>query len=205
MSHYVVVFAEEREVDLSRIKVELREELLTGQVTLVQTGVGKVRAATEVTNHLNSAFRSHKPRPTLISVGTCAAWNHELLETLVRPTFAVDRDGTPELLRGAGLTPQPKIRLAGESGLTIGTGDGFVADPREAVRLQGMGIDVVDMETHAVAWAGLRCMVGPTVSVRFVTDIADEAAAKDWESRLDRARTALAGEVLRLTKAPASV
>jgi nucleoside phosphorylase len=200
MTDFLVVYADDRELDIEPIR---QRNTKTGapRVAVLKTGVGKVRAATEVTNWLTATIRANRPRPVVVSAGTCASTEPGLLGKLLRPALAIDRDSTPSQLKAAGVDPQPHIELLEPEGwYVIGTGDGFLANAEHAKALAGKGVHLVDMETHAVAWAALRCYAGRIYSLRYVTDDATESAASDWKSRLSEARVTLTQAVLRLTE-----
>lgn len=203
MPEYLIVYADDREFDAKAIELANIER--GAHIACLKTGVGKVRAATEVTSWLTGALRGSRPRPRIISVGTCASTIPGLLGQLVRPAVALDRDSTPALLTRAGVDPQPILELAHdhmdlETKFVIGTGDGFVANAEHARSLAAKGVQLVDMETHAVAWAALRCYAGRIYSLRYVTDEADPQAATEWQNRLEEARVTLTESVLRLTE-----
>lgn len=201
---YVFVYADDREIDAHLIETERHDLIEQGRLKLLRTGVGKVRAAMETTTYLTTRLRNRQPRPLVVSIGTCAAIDPTLdlsLDKILRPKVVVDRDATSELLRQASLKPQPPLELEDydDLELTIGTGDGFVASPDEAAHLLEQGIQLVDMETHAVAWAALKCFAGPALSVRYVSDVANKTAPRDWTQALSNARRELTDYVLSLT------
>lgn len=201
---YVFVYADDRELDLALLMEERGEMIRRNQLKFLKTGVGKVRAATETTTYLTARLRHREPRPLVISIGTCAALDPSLdlkLDKIVRPRRAVDRDATPELLELCNLKSQPMLQLedSDELDLTIGTGDGFVADVETGKLLLARGIHLVDMETHAVAWAAMKCYAGQALSVRYVSDVADGEGVRDWVTTLTKARKALTDYVLALT------
>lgn len=205
MRPWLVVYAVDREIDLARITAERGDDLAHGRLTCLRTGVGKVRSATEVNTYLTSALRAHQPRPKILNVGTCASLVEGLGGKLVSASYALDRDSTPEMLLAAGVEPQPVIPLESfnNSGLTIGTGDGFVANDIEAENLRRRGVSLVDMETHAVAWTALKYLAGKIISLRFVTDTGGDNATKEWIDMLEEARKSLTNAVLELTARPA--
>lgn len=201
---FLMVYADDREIDVAAVLAQREAWVSAGRLKFLKTGVGKVRAATETTAYLTSRLKARQPRPTVVSIGTCAALDPLLAPyagKIVRPRMTVDRDATPALLEAAKVVPQPAIRLDDydELNLTIGTGDGFVADELEAKRLLDAGVHLVDMETHAVAWASLKCLAGPALSVRYISDLANVEAPDDWHLSLTQARVALTEYVLQLT------
>lgn len=71
----------------------------------------------------------------------------------------------------------------GGAGLTLTTGDAFIADPTARARL-AQHADLVDMEAYAVA----RAAAAADIPVRVVKRISDEAgagAAKNWKDSVD--------------------
>ncbi len=67
---------------------------------------------------------------------------------------------------------------ADDDGMTLATGDVFVADPNVRDRLATFA-DLVDMEGYAIASAA-RAAELPARIVKFVSDSADESAARSW-------------------------
>lgn len=202
---FLVTFADDREIDVAEITAQRDAWVRSGRLKFLRTGVGKVRAATEVTSYLTNQLKARQPRPHVVSVGTCIALDPTLTEhidKIVRPCRAVDRDAAPpELLEAAHIKRPSVIPLddADHLNLTIGTGDGFVSGPTEVARLLAAGVHLVDMETHAVGWASLRCLAGPALSVRYVSDLVNSEAPQDWSLVLARARVVLTEYILQIT------
>lgn len=191
MSRQLIVYADDREIDVARVRRERPD------ACLLRTGVGKLRAVTAVSIYLESTLKAGEESPSVLSVGTCAALVPGLAGEVVRPARAIDRDVTPELLMQAGIEPTPPIELAGgDDELTIATGDGFVADEGEAARILAKGAQLVDMETYAVAWAARNSQIGCVGAIRYVSDSADQSAPEEWLRRLETARRCLTEAVL---------
>jgi hypothetical protein len=179
----VIVYADDREIDLAA--------LAHLPICSLRTGVGKVRAAVEVCTSLSTTLRE-QPDLLVVSVGTAGSVSG--LQGTLHPSIVTDRDSTPEELRSVGITPQPDIEIHGGDGTVLGTGDGF-AGLNDMRLLAARGIELVDMETHAVLWAAQMLGAHNLMSIRHVTDFGD---ARDWEEALIGARTALTREILRM-------
>ena len=81
-----------------------------------------------------------------------------------------------------GLHASELIDLGG-AGLTLATGDAFVADGATRVALAARA-HLVDMEGYAVARAAVTAGV-PVRLVKRVSDLADEGAGRSWQESVD--------------------
>ncbi|MGB0299499.1 MAG: hypothetical protein ACPGC3_08575, partial [Paracoccaceae bacterium] len=62
---------------------------------------------------------------------------------------------------------------------TLSTGDNFITSPPE------LDSDLVDMEAYAIAKVCKKLMM-PFKCYKYVTDLADENAANDWQSNVSK-------------------
>jgi adenosylhomocysteine nucleosidase len=155
---------------------------------LLLTGVGKLRAATQLARALATARPSH-----LLNLGTAGS----LAEGLsgVFPIGSVlQHDFDDESI--AALTGQsfsPVLPLASHGPL-LASGDRFVAGDPLREDLLARGARLVDMEGYAVA-ALARAFDLPVTLVKAVSDSAGEEAAQDWQATLHQCSHALAAWV----------
>ncbi|MEW1648191.1 nucleosidase [Streptomyces sp. NPDC091219] len=140
---------------------------------LLITGMGKVRAAMELTLALSSA----RPRE-VVNVGTAGALK-DSPNAVVEVARVIQHDLPDDVLHqlsgayyGSPLTVRPG------PGLTLATGDSFIADSRTRTLLAERA-DLVDMEGYAVASVAQRFGL-PVRIVKYVSDQADESAATAW-------------------------
>jgi adenosylhomocysteine nucleosidase len=174
--------------DSALVVVALPEEAahLNTDLPVLITGAGKVNAAVAVTRALAAA--SSLPS-SIINLGTAGALRAGLSGTHeIGLVLQHDLD-SPALKALTGQSFGEPLRLA-ESGLTLATGDVFVADP---VLQQALAqhADLVDMEGYAVASAAAAFGV-PLRIVKHVSDMADGEAVRSWTSTVDECSRALA-------------
>lgn len=188
------------------------------ELVVVETGVGKVAAASAVT-YLQARFQpdfalfagvagalAEIPRGAVVVASEAVQWDVDL-SPLGRAPGELD---SGERF----ITPDPQLKkallvAAGELDLPvyearIATGDAFLADPAAAARLrQEFGALAVEMEGAAALWSAQRLGL-PMALVRVVTDGADQAAPAGFNSFLDWASARLAQVVGRaVAKLPA--
>ncbi len=78
----------------------------------------------------------------------------------------------------------------------LGTGDLFLTDPaRKALYKETFGLTAFDMETAAIAGVCLRCSV-PFLSLRQISDDADDASGEAYREMNDRAEDHLVRRLL---------
>jgi len=165
------------------ICVALEEELPQapeGDFQILYTGVGKVQAATTLCKHLCSF---HKP-DQIWNYGT-AGGLHSKVTGLNQIGAFVQRDmcAEPQAPRGSIPFTQP---LLGDiqtpfGGIRCGTGDSFVMehDPW----FSDADIDCVDMEGWALAYVAREYGI-KFRAWKYVSDMADENAMKDWTANV---------------------
>ena len=151
-----------------------------GDFQILYTGVGKVQAATTLCKHL-CAF--HKP-DEIWTYGT-AGGLHPNVTGLNQIGAFVQRDmcAEPQAPRGSIPFTQP---LLGDiqtpyGGIRCGTGDSFVMehDPW----FTQADIDCVDMEGWALAYVAREYGI-KFRAWKYVSDMADENAMKDWTANV---------------------
>lgn len=149
------------------------------------TGMGKVRAAMELTLALSSA----RPRE-IVNLGTAGALKASL-SGLLEVSRVIQHDLPDDVLRRlSGVSYGRPLTLRPETGPTLATGDAFVTDGR--VRdLLAERADLVDMEGYAIASVAERFGV-PVRIVKYVSDRADEAAEAAWPEAAAAASDVLA-------------
>jgi adenosylhomocysteine nucleosidase len=170
------------------IVVALPEEAahLSTDLPVLVTGAGKVNAAIAVTRALACA-------PSLpsevINLGTAGALRPGLSGTHQIGSILQHDLDSPALFALTGKRFGEPLKLA-DSGLTLATGDVFVADP---VLQQALAQEahLVDMEGYAVASAAAAFGV-PVRMVKHVSDMADGEAVRSWTSTIDECSRALA-------------
>ena len=153
-----------------------------GDFTILYTGVGKVQAATALAKHL---CQFHKP-DEIWNYGTAGGLN-PMVTGLNEISAFVQRDmiAEPQAPRGSIPFTEP---LQGDiktntsnAGVRCGTGDSFVmeADPW----FSDADIDCVDMEGWALAYVSQQYNI-PFRSWKYISDMADENAMKDWSTNV---------------------
>lgn len=148
------------------------------------TGVGKVNAAIAV----QQAIYLHQPS-CVLNVGTCGSLQHEIGSIHTCNHF-VDRD--MEKLVEFGLNCRhnfsEEVKVCApfhhwQFHSICNTGDAFLTTS------DGTG-DIFDMEAFAIAQVCKTLQI-PFVSIKYVTDIIGQNSVKQWEDKLNDARTAL--------------
>ena len=157
------------------VAVHHEAEHLDTELPILITGVGKLAASRSVLGALAPLSVDDRPR-LLINLGSAGALREGIEGTHVIGTLLQhDLDGRA-IAAMVGIDPSPPI-VVGE-GLTLATGDRFIADPTERRRLAEVA-HLVDMEGYAVASAaevlGLDLIV-----IKHVSDQADGDAQDTW-------------------------
>jgi nucleoside phosphorylase len=199
----VFVYADDREVDRSRVEEVLGSALRQGRVVLLRTGVGKVRTTMALTRYLSTALASGRGKPTVVNLGTCSSVVPGLLGEVVRPVVAVDRDlATQDRLLEVKIPAPPPIPLAGGDarGLSIASGDSFLTDVGQADVLAAAGVSLVDMETHSVGWVTQQSHAPSPHVIRVVTGEVRPDAIRAWKGALPSVRSLLTQNVLCLSE-----
>lgn len=159
-------------------------------------GVGKVNAATAAT-----MLALGQDADLLMIIGTAGklsdiAGDCFLIDEAVQGDYGAQRPGGFAHFT-AGSWPIGEARVeafrahplpdVGLPRARIVTGDAFVECPDHSLRLrEGLGGDLVDMETGALAQAALRLGL-PWAAIKATTDDANGASAGDFQSNLRRA------------------
>jgi adenosylhomocysteine nucleosidase len=154
-------------------------------IEVLYTGVGKVNAAITLTRRLAGERHAGHKTPLIVNFGT--AGSHRIpARTLVACRRFVDRDMDVAALGFApGETPFDKLPPVIEfpahfphlPEAICGSGDSF------ATRPHGVACEVVDMEAYALAKA-CRIAGADFACVKYVSDNADENAAKHWKENV---------------------
>jgi adenosylhomocysteine nucleosidase len=164
-------------------------------VPVLFCGVGKVNAAISLTRELGRYERANRPPPLVVNFGSAGSPEHPT------GTFVSCHEFSQRDMDVRGLGFSVGVTPFDEAPATLsfrpvfielptarcGSGDSFVTSSEAAV------YGVVDMEAYALAKV---CLVhgAEFVSVKYVTDGADHAAAGDWQANVHKA----ADEFLRL-------
>ena len=147
---------------------------------IVYTGVGKVQAATALAKSLNNYYKPN----LIVNYGTAGGLNPKVTGLNQVGAF-VQRDmcAEPQAPRGSIPFSDPLIGdiKTGNGGIRCGTGDSFVMehDPW----FTQADIDCVDMEGWALAYVAKQYGI-PFKSWKYVSDMADENAMKDWTANI---------------------
>jgi adenosylhomocysteine nucleosidase len=160
-------------------------------VPVLYTGLGKVNAAIALTRRLSACRAGGEALPRVVNFGSAGS-RHFQTGQLVACRRFLQRDMDVTALGFAlGHTPFEELPAQLEfapvfshlpEGL-CGSGDSFETG---AARLH---CEVIDMEAYALAKV---CYVegAPFACAKYITDGADHAAARDWESNLKQAANA---------------
>lgn len=160
---------------MDKIYVAALKEEVIGLEYFHILGVGKINATLK-TNELINKFQPNE----IINFGTAGALNKNLRGIIECTKFYQrDMDCRGLLDFKLGETPFDKINeiIISKRGYSCGTGDNFVTEKIE------MDLDVVDMESYAVA----KVCIIKNVNFRcfkFISDNADNTADNDWKENL---------------------
>lgn len=147
---------------------------------VVITGIGKVRAATALSEALAGAG---PPVSRVVNIGTVGAL-HDRYTGLFVPSVVIEHDITSAVFQEMGYPLVDRWEIPGGDGTVLASGDTFVTDPVRRADL-ARNADLVDMEGCAIAYVATYFGV-PCRLVKAVTDAAD-ASATAWPSRIDAA------------------
>ncbi|MGO3327333.1 nucleosidase [Gordonia sp. (in: high G+C Gram-positive bacteria)] len=147
------------------------------------TGIGKVRAATVLTQRLERGDYA-----SVVNIGTAGAL-HERHSGLFVPSVVIEHDISAAALSAIGYETVDRWELAGGDGTVLASGDTFVTDPDHRATLAARA-DLVDMEGAAIAQVCARYRI-PVTLVKAVSDQAD-GSAMDWPQVVDAAARELA-------------
>lgn len=157
-------------------------------------GVGKLNAL----YHLMKRVQQQKPS-IIVNLGSAGSLEHKRGEVVCCTGFVQrDMDVTPlgfEKYHTPFATHEP-ILLNGlkAEGFPLGicgTGDSFVINHDNA------DYNVIDMEGYAMAWLALHEGI-PFLSLKYISDGADGAAAEDWPVTIKHAATVLKSALVSL-------
>lgn len=162
---------------------------------VVITGIGKTRAATEMTRALMEIDRTGL---VVLNIGTAGALR-EGREGLFLPSTVINHDISAEALRALGYDPRDELTLEGGDDTVLASGDTFVTDPVVRDRLAARA-DLVDMEGYAVAFA-CDALGVPVRLIKHVSDSAD-AGAMEWPELVDASAQVLGAYLADLVTAP---
>lgn len=206
---------------LDRLKVRLDRRHYDKDVVLVETGIGKVNAYSELESILEGAYwyAGTKTRVSVLNVGTAASMNANIGDVVTCSRF-IDRDlakigygykgdytiytidGKPRFLSEM----EDRIdELDGADkyifGYSCNSGDSFVTDPEEAYQMRDGWTAVCDMEGFAQARAVEESghLFNSPVEfrcIKYITDkIGEDNSLESWEEELPAARMCLTGVV----------
>ena len=144
---------------------------------ILVTGVGKVNAAVAV-----SVTISDQRPGSLINLGTAGALRPGLSGSHVIAKVTQHDLDDAALFSLTGLHFGEHFDTAPE-GLTLTTGDAFIADPAARDRL-AQHADLVDMEGYAIVKAATAAGI-PITLVKQVSDEAGDEAAASWSDTVD--------------------
>lgn len=196
---WVVVYSDDRELDLQQLNYQREKQIRSGQLKLLKTGVGKVPAATALAGYLSSSLRAGKAHPPqVVSVGLAVTSEWTFVGMTVTPWVAMDRDVTPDQLVLRGVEPSPVVKLDGLPSTPIASGDSLRFSSEELMKLREREVFLFDVDSHALGWVSIRCLAGRTKAVRYVTHEVD-APPKSWEKTYIQAARELTTSVLQLT------
>ena len=153
-----------------------------GEYSIIYTGVGKVQAATALAKHL---CQFHKP-DEIWNYGTAGGLS-PMVTGMNEVSAFVQRDmmAEPQAPRGSIPFSEPLIgdikTQTPNAGVRCGTGDSFVMGPDPW--FAQADIDCVDMEGWALAYVAQQYDI-PFRSWKYISDMADENAMKDWSTNV---------------------
>lgn len=153
-------------------------------VPVLYTGVGKVNAAAALTRRLAQYRSAGLAMPLVINFGTAGSRRHPA-HALVACHQFIDRDMDVSALGFApGTTPFDPLpaviefarRFPRLPAAICGSGDSFAA-------ARTAQFDIMDMEAYALAKV-CRMEGADFACAKYVSDGADEAAARDWQANV---------------------
>jgi len=164
---------------ITALESELNRTSVPAHIPIIYSGIGKINAAIATFD----AIHHHQPK-MIINFGT-AGGIHPNSAGLIEIKKVIQRDVLAQPLSPRGIVPfcdkpQQYVSHAGQH--TCATGDSFVTehDPW----LVSQEVDVVDMELFAIAAVAHHHDI-PWMSLKFVSDRADEDSAKQWSESVN--------------------
>ncbi|GLY32636.1 nucleosidase [Kineosporia sp. NBRC 101731] len=173
------------------VAVKEEAQFLPGDLPVLITGIGKVHT----TLTLMTALAAGVHPSSLVNLGTAGALRPGL-SGVHEVSTVIQHDLDTALLRTlTGETYGAPVELPHTGGVTLASGDSFVADGvlKDSLALRA---HLVDMEGYAVAATAQRLGL-PARLVKIVSDDADEGAAKSWPVTVAECARALADWVAR--------
>ena len=155
------------------------------RIAVLYTGVGKVNATVALCRRFAAYRSAGRALPLVVNFGTAGSLRHPA-GTLVGCHRFIDRDMDVSALGFArGVTPFDELPAMLEfkphfqqlPAAICGSGDSF------ATRPGGEGCDVMDMEAYALAKT-CRIEGADFACAKYVSDGADDAAARDWQKNV---------------------
>jgi adenosylhomocysteine nucleosidase len=173
------------------------------RIPVLYTGVGKVNAAAALTRRLAQYRCASLALPLVVNFGTAGSRRHPA-HALVGCHRFIDRDMDVSALGFApGTTPFDPLpavlefaaRFPGLPDAICGSGDSFAAEAK------AVPCDVMDMEAYALAKV-CRIEDADFACAKYVSDGADEAAARDWRENVAGAADVFVGLYQELVSTP---
>lgn len=170
-------------------------------ITGVKCGIGKVNAAS-ATSFLISDMKaeyilnaglsgavSGLKREDMVAAESYVECDYDL--TAIGYGLGVKPDGQEYILRADERLLSYALESKGIIKTKVGTGDIFLTDSvRKKLYLDTFGIGAFDMETGAIASVCEKCGV-PMLSVRKISDDADDCSVEDYREMNDRQESCL--------------
>lgn len=170
-------------------------------ITGVKCGIGKVNAAS-ATSFLISDMKaeyilnaglsgavSGLKREDMVAAEAYVECDYDL--TSIGYGLGVKPDGQEYILKADEKLLSYAMQSKGIIKVKVGTGDVFLTDPvRKKLYLDTFGIGAFDMETAAIASVCEKCKV-PMLSVRKISDDADDCSVEDYREMNDRQESCL--------------
>jgi len=172
-------------------------------IPVLYTGVGKVNAAAALARRLAQYRCANLAPPLVVNFGTAGSRCHPA-HAIVGCHQFIDRDMNVSALGFApGTTPFDPLpavlefapRFPSLPAAICGSGDSFAA---EATAVQ---CDVLDMEAYALAKV-CRIEGADFACAKYISDGADEAAARDWQENVAGAADVFVALYLELVSLP---
>ena len=153
---------------------ELDKKLIDSPVEYI--GVGLSNAAL----YSALAIQEHKP-DLVVNYGSAGTLNHAYKGLLsVAKVCQRDADCQPLRERGYMLGENILYYNSGKDGVRVGSGNNFVTNPDDWTKEH---CDLVDMELWSIAKVCTQLGL-PWISMKWVSDNADESAGDSWEASL---------------------